>query len=83
MREQKCNSDQWWNNNNCLFECEKRDVCEKDYIWDGSTCSYQKRKYLAIIMDDPATTCDEIIDAEAKSSNEKPKTFLIKVNEKK
>ena len=43
----------------------------------------KKEKNLAIITDDPATTCDEIIDAEAKSSNEKPKTFLIKVNEKK
>ena len=29
----KCNSDQLWNNNECRFECEKRHVCEKDYIW--------------------------------------------------
>ena len=28
----KCNSDQWWNNDKCLFECEKRHLCEKDYI---------------------------------------------------
>ena len=23
----KCNSDQWWNNNKCWCECEKRHVC--------------------------------------------------------
>ena len=25
----KCNSDQWWNNDKCLFECKKRHLCEK------------------------------------------------------
>ena len=28
----KCNSDQRWSNNKCRCECEKRHVCEKDYI---------------------------------------------------
>ena len=27
----KSNSDQWWNNNKCQYECKKRHVCEKDY----------------------------------------------------
>ena len=25
----KCNSDQWWNDDNCRCECKKRHVCEK------------------------------------------------------
>ena len=28
----KCNSDQWWNNDKCRFECKKRHVCEKKKI---------------------------------------------------
>ena len=28
----KCNSNQWWNNNNCRCECKKRYMCEKDYV---------------------------------------------------
>ena len=30
--EGKCNSDQWWNNDECLCECKKRHAFEKDYI---------------------------------------------------
>ena len=30
----KCNSDQWWNNDKCLCECKKRHICEKDAIWN-------------------------------------------------
>ena len=29
----KRNSDQWWNNDKCRYECKKRHVCEEDYIW--------------------------------------------------
>ena len=43
---------------------EKRHVYETDFIWNPSTCSCKKIKYLASIMDDLAITCDEIIDAE-------------------
>ena len=25
----KCNSDQWWNDDNCRCECKKRHVCAK------------------------------------------------------
>ena len=28
----KCNSDHLWNNAKCWCECEKRHVCEKDYV---------------------------------------------------
>ena len=40
------------------------------YIWNPSTCSCEKGKYLAIIVDDSAITCDEIIDGEARSYDE-------------
>ena len=43
---------------------EKRHVYETDFIWNPSTCSCKKRKYLASIMHDLAITCDEIIDVE-------------------
>ena len=39
LDEGKCNSDQWWNNDKCPCECKKRRVCEKDYIWNPSTCN--------------------------------------------
>ena len=64
---EKCNSDQWWNNDKCLCECKKRHVCEKDYIWNPATYSCQNGKYLGSIMDDSAITCDEIIDVDADS----------------
>ena len=41
--------------------------------WNPATCSCKYGKYLASIMDDSAIKCDEIIDAEAKSNNEKQK----------
>ena len=30
----KCNSDQWWNNDKYEYECKKRHVCEKYYVWN-------------------------------------------------
>ena len=46
----KRNPNQWWNNNECRIECKKRHVCEKDFIWNLVTCSYENEKYLASIM---------------------------------
>ena len=64
LKEKKCNSNQWWNNDKCQCECKKRHVCEKDYIWNPFTCSCENGKHLASIMDDSAITFDEIIDVE-------------------
>ena len=50
----KCNSDQWWNNDKCRCECNKRHACEKDYVWNPFTSSYQNRKYLASIINNSA-----------------------------
>ena len=57
----KCNSDQWWNNDKCWWECKKHHVREKDDVWNSTTCNYENGKYLASVMDDSAIICDEII----------------------
>ena len=77
----KYTSDQWRNNDKCLSECERRHVCEKDYIWNPARRSCQNAKYLASLMNDPAITCDEI-KSEVKSNNEETKTFHTNFNEK-
>ena len=77
--ERKCNSDQWWNNNKCQWECKSCDVSPKDCIWNLSTCSCKNGKYLASIMDDSAITCDEVIE----SYNKETKTIPTNFNEKK
>ena len=66
-----CISDQWWSNHKCRSECQKRHVCEKDYVWNPATCNCENGKYLASIMDDSAIRRDEIIESyeeEAKLS---------------
>ena len=56
------NSDQWWNNRKCLCECKKRNLYEKDYVWNPATCNCENVKYLASIMDDSVIMFDEIIE---------------------
>ena len=74
----KRNSNQWWNNDKCRYECKKHDICEKDYTQNPATCSSKNGKYLASITDDSVITCEEIIDAyaEAKSYDEETKTIM-------
>ena len=38
-----CNSDQWWNNNKCPYEYKR--LCDKDYVWNPSTCTCENGKY--------------------------------------
>ena len=75
LDERKYHSYQWWNNNKCLCECKKRRVCQKDYIWNPSTCICENGKYLASIMDDSAIMCDEV--------NKETKAIPANLNEKK
>ena len=75
----KCNPDRWQKNNKFRCKCKKRHVCEKDYIWNPSTCNCKNGKYLANIMDDSAITCDEVIE----SYDEETKTIPTNFNEKK
>ena len=37
---------------------KKYRICEKDYIWNPSTCICKNGKHLASIMDDSVITCD-------------------------
>ena len=37
--ERKCNSNQWWNNDKCQFECKKHLICRKDYVWNPASYS--------------------------------------------
>ena len=48
----------------------KNIIYVKKYIWNPTTCSCENRKYLASISDKSVSTCDEVIDVEAKSYNE-------------
>ena len=68
MGRRNCNSDQWWNNYKCQFECKKCHVYEKDFAWNPASCNCEKSKYLASIMDDSAIVCDEIIESYLKLS---------------
>ena len=47
-----------------------------------STCSYEYGKYLVSIIDDSVITCDEVIDAEAKSNDDETKTVSTSFTEK-
>ena len=64
----KCNSYQWWNNDICQCECKKHHICEKEYVWNPSTCICGNGIYLTSFMGDSAIICDEVIDADAKLS---------------
>ena len=67
---------------NVVASAEKHHICEKYYIWNPATCSCKNGKYLASIIDDSVIMSDEIIDAEAKSYNEKTKTVATNFNKK-
>ena len=73
--ERKCNSDQWWNNNECRFEYKKRHVCEKKYVWKPSTYSCENGKYLASIVDNSAIMCDEMIELYNDETKKIPTNF--------
>ena len=55
------------------------DVIGKKYIWNPSTCHCENEKYLASIMDDSASMCDEV----RESYDEETKTIPTNFNEKK
>ena len=52
---------------------QKTSYMWKVYIWNPATCYCKTCKYLASIIDESVITCDEIIDAEARSYNEEKK----------
>ena len=73
--ERKSNSDQWPNNDKCQCECKKRNVSEKDYIWNPSTCSSKNRNFLSSVIDDSAITLDEVIEPHDEERETIPTNF--------
>ena len=71
FNKRKCNSDQWWNNDKCQCECKKRQLCEKNHVWNSATCIYKNGKYLASIMDDSEVIYDEVIQWRNRNSSNK------------
>ena len=69
---------QWWNNDECWWECKERHLCQEDYVWNPVTYSCENGKYLASIMDNSAIMCDEVIE----SCDKETKTFPANFNEK-
>ena len=65
-----------------LTELRRRNICEKDYIWNLAAFSCKNGKDLANIMDDSVIMFDKIIDAEAKLHDEELRTILTSFNEK-
>ena len=58
----KCNSNQKWNKDKCLCECNnsKKYVCKKDYIWYPARCSCENGICLGSIIGDLVVMCDEL-----------------------
>ena len=79
---QKCNSDQWWNNNKCWCECKKRHACKKDYACILLHVVANMENYLETIIDNSLIMCDEIIDAETKLNDKETKVIPTNFNEK-
>ena len=49
QNRRKCKSNQKWNNDECRWECKnpkEHNACDKDYIWNPSTCICENGEYL-------------------------------------
>ena len=66
FRGRKYNSNQKWNKDKCRCKC-KTHIFEKGYIWNPATCSCEKSKYLASVIDDLVITSDEIVKVTKKA----------------
>ena len=63
----KCNSNQNWNNNKCLWGCKnpiKHLASKTNYVRNPCGCASQSNWYLKSIVDDLVITRDWIIDVE-------------------
>ena len=49
------------NTNGRIMINDERHVCEKDYVWNPTTCDYENGKCFASIINDSAVTRDETI----------------------
>ena len=55
---------------------------QKKYVWNPATCTCENNKYLESIIDDPVTTCDEIINTEDSVSTFATRTVSRNFHEK-
>ena len=39
---------------------KNHNACEKDFVWNPTTCSCENVEYLTSTIDNSVTTCDEI-----------------------
>ena len=68
---------------NVNLSAKKHCTCEKHNICNPATCDCENGKHLASIIDNSMITCDEIIDAKAKSYDEvKKKTVTTSLMQK-
>ena len=61
-----CNSNRKWNNDKCQCECKnskEHNACEKDYVWNFVTCTFENSVYLASYIDNSVIASDEIVNA--------------------
>ena len=75
----KQNVNQWWNKDKCQFECKKRHICGKYYVWSPATCNCENGKYLASIMDDSGIFCAEVIESYDEERNFNDKKAVCKI----
>ena len=61
-----------------MCKSKKRRVCVKDFAWNLATCNCENGKYLAILMDDSAIMCDEIMESYEEETNFNEKKQPVK-----
>ena len=62
--DRKCNLNQKRNKNKCQCKwknLKQHHICEKDCLWNPATWSCENGKYVESIIDNSATTCNQII----------------------
>ena len=72
----KCNSNQWWNKDECRYKYKKHHISENDYVCNPVKRNCENEKYLVSIMD------DSVIKWWSYSYDEKIRTIPTNFNEK-
>ena len=69
--------------NKCRYWCKcKKHIYEKDYIWNPATKSCENDKHLESVIDNLVITCNETMDAGARSYDDGKKTIPTNFNKK-
>ena len=54
-------------------------ICDKEYVWNPSTCICENEKYLESIMGDSAILCDDVINPYDEEIKAIPTNFDEKI----